>query len=57
MRATTVRLQCDVCQVAERQGKPNESVTQLRDKLYPIGWRSAGARDVCENCYAKGHRP
>lgn len=57
MKATTVRLQCDACKTAERQGKPNETVTQLRDRIRPIGWRGFGNRDICENCYARGHRP
>lgn len=57
MKVITVRLQCDVCKQAERQGKPHESPAQLRERLRPIGWRSVLGRDVCENCYAQGHRP
>ena len=57
MKLTTVQLQCDVCQTATRQGQLGESVTALRERLAPIGWRGQGNRDVCENCALRGHRP
>lgn len=58
MKETTVILACDGpgC-LAQRQGKPNETAGELRERLATVGWRGAGYRDMCENCMSRGYRP
>lgn len=51
MSRGTPRLECDGCRTT-RQGKPDQPLADLRERLAEVGWWSdhANDRDYCPTC-------
>lgn len=51
-RVVTIWLECDHCRAAQRQGKPGQTIDELREALASVGWLSDKATDsdACPSC-------